>query len=103
MGALGRQIAAARGAGPVLGNSVALAEACDTACDASGLAPESRFAGWLSGLGATGGVADVIELRDSASTIVTRIAPMLGVEPMDEKSPVITEAMYVPMQGEGAE
>ena len=57
MGALGRQIAAARGAGPARGNSVALAEACDTACDASGLAPESRFAGWLSGLGATGGVA----------------------------------------------
>lgn len=37
------------------------------------------------------------------SRIVTRIAPMLGVEPMDEKSPVITEAMYVPMHGEAAE
>ena len=39
----------------------------------------------------------------AVGNIIMRIAPMLGVEPVDEKSPVITEAMYVPMQGEGAE
>jgi cell division protein FtsI (penicillin-binding protein 3) len=37
------------------------------------------------------------------SRIVTRIGPMLGVPPVDENSPTIQEAMYIPVKGGGAE
>jgi outer membrane autotransporter protein len=54
MNTIGRQMAVARGAGLGTSKSVALAEACEVACDAD--APP-RFAGWVSGIGSTGTVA----------------------------------------------
>jgi cell division protein FtsI (penicillin-binding protein 3) len=39
----------------------------------------------------------------AVSRIVTRIGPMLGVPPVDESSPTIQEAMYIPVKGGGAE
>ncbi|MBR2813669.1 MAG: autotransporter domain-containing protein [Reyranella sp.] len=53
MNAVGRQMAVNRGAGLGGASSVALAEACDVACDT---APPSRFSAWLSGIGSTGSV-----------------------------------------------
>ncbi len=35
----------------------------------------------------------------TAGRVVTRIAPVLGVEPVDETDPAIREAMFVPMPG----
>ena len=53
MNAVGRQMAADRGADPGAAKSVALAEACDVACD--GEAPR-RFGAWVSAIGSTGSV-----------------------------------------------
>ena len=53
MNAVGRQMAVNRGAGLGGASSVALAEACDVACDT---AQPSRFSAWLSGIGSTGSV-----------------------------------------------
>ena len=52
MNAVGRQMAVDRGVGPGGTRSVALAEACDVACD--GAAP--RFGAWFSAIGGTGNV-----------------------------------------------
>src|SRR3546814_8207061 len=35
----------------------------------------------------------------TAGHIISRIAPLLGVEPVDENSPAIKQAMYVPLPG----
>ncbi|MPZ34035.1 MAG: autotransporter domain-containing protein [Rhodospirillales bacterium] len=53
MNAVGRQMAVDRGAGLGGAKSVALAEACDVACDSE--APR-RFGAWLSAIGSTGSV-----------------------------------------------
>ncbi|MGO1076500.1 autotransporter domain-containing protein [Inquilinus sp. CA228] len=55
MNAVGRQMAANRGAGLGAPPSVALAEACEVACDADAVT-SSRFSAWLGGIGSTGGV-----------------------------------------------
>lgn len=52
MNSVGRQMAVNRGAFPGGTSSVALAEACDVACDSA--AP--RFSAWLSAIGSTGNV-----------------------------------------------
>ena len=51
--AVGRQMAVERGAGLGGARGVALAEACDVACDDT---TPRRFSGWLSGIGSTGSV-----------------------------------------------
>ena len=53
MNAVGRQMATERGAGLGGPQRVALAEACDVACDTS---QPSRFGAWLAGIGSTGSV-----------------------------------------------
>ena len=53
MNAVGRQMATERGAGLGGPQRVALAEACDVACDT---AQPSRFGAWLAGIGSTGSV-----------------------------------------------
>ncbi|MBV8193670.1 MAG: autotransporter domain-containing protein [Alphaproteobacteria bacterium] len=54
MNTVGRQMSAVHGINLGASGSVALAAACDVACD--GEAPPPRFSGWLSGIGATGTV-----------------------------------------------
>ena len=53
MNAVGRQMATERGAGLGGPQRVALAEACDVACDT---AQPSRFGAWVAGIGSTGSV-----------------------------------------------
>jgi cell division protein FtsI (penicillin-binding protein 3) len=38
----------------------------------------------------------------TAGHIISRIAPLLGIEPVDENSPAIKQAMYVPIPGADA-
>jgi autotransporter-associated beta strand protein len=56
MNTVGRQMAAKRGTSLGAPSSVALAEACQVACDADAVTP-SRFSAWLGGIGSTGSVA----------------------------------------------
>ncbi|WP_296341121.1 autotransporter domain-containing protein [Reyranella sp.] len=53
MNSVGRQMATERGAGLGGAKSVALAEACDVACDTT---TPNRFGAWLAGIGSTGSV-----------------------------------------------
>ena len=55
MNSVGRQMAGRRGASLGAPPSVALAGACEAACDADAVTP-SRFSAWLGGIGSTGGV-----------------------------------------------
>lgn len=55
MNVVGRQMAGRRGADVGAPSNVALAGACEAACDADAVTPQ-RFSAWLSGIGSTGGV-----------------------------------------------
>lgn len=68
MNAVGRQMAAKRGAGLGAPASVALAGACEGACDADAAA-SPRFSAWLGGIGSTGSVAGDGNAADLSYTL----------------------------------